>query len=87
MQVVMLYHPESDHARGVEEFSHEYQRLGHGEIKLVSLETKEGAQMARLYDLVSYPAVLVATDGGVLLNSWQGDNLPLMNEVAAYKLS
>lgn len=40
--------------------------------------------MARLYDVTSYPAVLATRDSGEMLALWQGDQLPLMNEVAAY---
>lgn len=40
--------------------------------------------MARLYDIVRYPAVLATRDNGEMLALWQGEQLPLMNEVAAY---
>lgn len=87
MDVVILYHPASDHSRVVEDYAREYDKRGHGEIKLTSLETKEGAEMARLYDIVSYPAVLALRDNGELLKNWQGSELPLMQEVASYSHS
>lgn len=52
--------------------------------ELVSVETREGADMARVYDVVQYPAVLVLADDGTLSKYWQGDMLPLMDEVAGY---
>lgn len=40
--------------------------------------------MASLYDVTRYPAVLATREDGELLYLWQGEQLPLMNEVAAY---
>lgn len=83
----MLYHPNSDHARAVEEFAHDFQKAETGRsIELISLDTKDGASMANLYDITQYPAVLAMADDGRLLNFWSGQ-LPLMNEVAAYSSS
>ena len=84
MKLFILYHPESESARKVEEFSHNFRRQTGEEVQFVSLETRDGSDLARLYDIVSYPAVLVRRDSGELLNSWQGDSLPLINEVAGY---
>jgi hypothetical protein len=85
MQVVVLYRPNSDHQRKVEEFTHDFSRL-HPDagINLVSLDTVEGAQKARVYGIIQYPAVLAMTNDGQLLKNWEGEQLPLMNEVAYY---
>lgn len=40
--------------------------------------------MARLYDVVQYPALLAIEGNGGLAQYWQGDVLPLMDEVAGY---
>lgn len=85
MKVLILYRPESEHARAVDEFTHEFERRHVGKkVELINLSTREGAAMASLYDIVRYPAILATTDDGQLLNFWQGEQLPLMNEVAAY---
>ncbi len=83
MRVAILYHPVSDHARKVEEFVHDYERLTSHTVELISLETKEGASTAKTYDIVNYPAILVMREGGELLQHWQGSELPLIREVAA----
>lgn len=84
MKIVILYHPNSDHARKIEDyardFSHQY---GH-KLDLISLETTQGAEKARTYDIVRYPAVMAMSDSGELLKAWQGPVLPLMNEVSFY---
>jgi hypothetical protein len=85
MRVIALYQPNSEYARIVEEYVHDFTH-GHPERKcsLVSLDTREGADMARLYDIVQYPAILALSDKGELLKDWQGSMLPLSNEVAFY---
>lgn len=86
MKVCILYHPQSDHARRVEEYANDFQRIKGKQIELLSLETREGAELATLYDIVRYPAVIARRDNGELLKHWEGDELPLMDEVAAYSI-
>ena len=88
MRIVILYHPQSDHAGKVEDYAHEYHmRHQDREIEKISLETKEGWEMAKLYDAVRYPAVLALADDGELQGMWQGDMLPLMGELDSYMAS
>ena len=84
MKAVILYHPESEAARGVEEYVRDFEIRTGNTIELASLETKEGANLAALYDIVRYPALLVQQDNGDLVKFWQDERLPLMNEVAGY---
>jgi cyanophycinase-like exopeptidase len=84
MKIVVLYHAKSDHARAVEEYQTTFERIRSKKIELLDLETREGANMAQLYDIVQYPAVLALSGSGQLLKEWQGEHLPLMDEVAAY---
>lgn len=85
MKVVILYRPASEHATSIEGFAEDFIRV-HADrhLELVSVDTRDGASLATLYDVVSYPAVLALGDDGQLLQYWQGDNLPLMNELAYY---
>ncbi len=84
MRAVILYHPKSEFARQVEEFARDFESTRGKTIELLSLETKEGSDMASLYGIVSYPALLVARDDGQLAKVWQSEHLPLMDEVAGY---
>jgi hypothetical protein len=84
MKVCILYHPDSEYARPVEEFAHEFQRQHNSKLELVSIQTREGAAMASLYDIMRYPAVMALRDDGQVLQLWEGEHLPLMSEVAAY---
>lgn len=84
MKVVILYRPNSEWTRTVEEYVHDFDRQRGKKVELVSLDTREGADMARLYDITAYPAVIALRDSGEMMANWQGEKLPLMNEVAAY---
>ncbi len=84
MKISILYHPASEFARAVESYARDFERQKGAAIELISLETREGAELATLYDIVQYPAVLARRDSGELLKHWEGDPLPLMNEVAGY---
>lgn len=84
MKVVILYHPKSDHARTVEEYAHEFARQNGQSLELVSLESRDGAATASMYDIVRYPAILAINEQSELQKMWQGPVMPLMNEVAFY---
>lgn len=86
MKLLVLYRPNSEHATEVETYAREFQRryeVGR-KLELVSLNTRDGAATASLYDVVSYPAIMVLGDNGSLINLWQGMPLPLMDDVAGY---
>lgn len=84
MKVVVLYRPNTDYARSAEDFAREFERRSwNKKVQLLSLDTRDGAALASLYDVVRYPAILAVRDDGQLQQMWQGDPLPLLNEVAA----
>lgn len=85
MRVVVLYRERSEHARQVEEFIHDFERWHPGtKLNVESLDTRDGAATASLYDISLRPAILALRDDGQLIQSWGGDRLPLMNDVAYY---
>ncbi len=85
MKVVILYRPDSEGARIVEDFAHEFaRRYEDRKLELVSVDTRDGSATATLYDVMKCPAVLALTDDGQVLHEWQGDSMPLLNEVSYY---
>jgi hypothetical protein len=85
MKLLILYRPNSEHDRMVEEFIHNYQtRHQTDHLEVLSLDTREGSATAELYDVVDYPAILVLQTDGYAQKIWQGSQLPLMEEVAGY---
>lgn len=86
MKLLILYRPNSEHARDIEEFVREFSRRFESgkKIELLSMDTRDGVAEASLYDIFSFPAILALADNGSILNSWVGLPLPLMNDVAGY---
>jgi hypothetical protein len=85
MKILILYRPNSEHGRTVDEFVREFQsRNASNPLELLSIDTREGSAMASLYDVMQYPAILVVKGDGYLQKCWMGDSLPLIDEVSAY---
>jgi len=85
MRTVILYHPKSEYAGLAEDYKRDYERRHYGQdIEMISLEEVEGAEMAKTYDIVRYPAILAVKDDGSLLKLWQDLPWPPLDEVAAY---
>lgn len=88
MKIVVLYRPNSEHGRDVESFAREYQtRHKSGKLEMLSVDTRDGSATASLYDIMSYPAILALRNDGSVLKVWEGDMLPLMDEVTFYAYS
>lgn len=66
------------------ELNHELRQRYADELELISMDTAEGDQLAQLYDVWSFPAVLAVDSEGKLHKSWTESKLPLINEVAYY---
>jgi hypothetical protein len=88
MKLVILYRPQSEHATAVQTFLRDFKYQHEAsKIELVDADTREGIATASLYDLMTLPAVLALRDDGSALQVWQGEMLPLMDEVASYVVS
>jgi hypothetical protein len=85
MKVVILYRPISEHARSIETFIRDFQRRNPTiTVEILNIDEREGIAQAIIYDIMRYPAILAVAGDGRLLNMWQGAEIPLMDEVAAY---
>lgn len=85
MKVLILYRPDSEHGRSVEEFIHDFQRQhGSHHLEILNIDSRDGIATASLYDIMQYPAILVIQNDGMIQKIWEGDALPLMDEVASY---
>lgn len=85
MKVLVLYRPNSERSSEVESFVRDMQRMHDPgkKLELVSIDTRDGAATASLYDILQFPAIIVLGDDGSMINSWIG-SLPLMDELAGY---
>lgn len=85
MKVLVLYRPNSEHGRVVEEFVHNFQsRLQGYRIEVLNIDSRDGSATASLYDVMQYPAILVLQNDGYLHKMWIGEQIPLIDEVAGY---
>ena len=84
MQISVLYRQQSDHARPVKEFmemvKRKYPDLG---VEELELDSRTGSEKAAMYGVVAYPAVMVLSEDGSVRGLWEGQPLPLIDEVAA----
>lgn len=88
MKVLVLYRPESEHGRIIEEFIHEFKRReAQAHIEVLNIDSRDGSATASLYDVMQYPAILVLANDGYLQKSWVGEEMPLLDEVTAYARS
>lgn len=85
MRTVILYHPNQEFAGMCEDFKRDFEnRHPDRQIELVSLDTVAGAELAKLYDIVRYPAIAVIGPDGSLQKVWQDQPWPLIDEVFSY---
>ena len=84
MKVFILYHPNSEHDTAVNQYLREVERVTGHKLEAVSVDTPEGADRAKLYDVVKYPAVVAVQHTGELLQLWQDEMLPTISEVSNY---
>lgn len=88
MKIIILYHPNSDHGRTIDEYVHEFvARNPEVSLEATSVDTREGANIATLYGVMQYPSMLALRDDGSVAKSWEGLPLPLMNEVAYFTIA
>ena len=84
MKVTIVYKPESEHARTVEEYLRDFSKQTGRELDTLNPDTQEGADICRVYDIVEYPTIVAVSDEGQLQNSWRGLPLPTISEVSYY---
>ncbi|RYF28499.1 MAG: hypothetical protein EOO17_04740 [Chloroflexi bacterium] len=84
MKVVIVCRQQSETAREVSEYLREFHRRTGQQLPTIDPDTREGADLCRLYDIVEYPTVVATDDNGIMLNMWRGTPLPTMNEVSYY---
>lgn len=90
MKVLVLYRPRSEHGRSVEAFIRDFKYqhdLDAAHLEVKDIDTRDGGATASLYDIFQYPAILILADDGSLIKSWEGENLPLMDELVGYIFS
>jgi len=81
MKLCILYHADSEFARPVDEFEKNCRLETTIPIEKLNVDSPEGAATAALYDIMTYPAILVLRDDGQLFKGWQGPSFPPVSDV------
>lgn len=84
MKTIVVYKADSEHARAVETFMHDFAKQTGKILDTLDPESREGADLCRTYDIVEYPTVVSLDDNGVMQTMWRGVPLPTISEVSYY---
>lgn len=84
MPLKIIYRQNSEHDTQVNSYLRDFRTRTGKDIELVNVDTPEGTELARLYDIVSYPCVIAVAHDGSILNKWQDESLPLIDELSYY---
>lgn len=88
MTITIIYRSDSEMYRPVQEFIELSRRKYPGkEIEEIELDTREGAELASIYNIDTYPGIVVKSDTGSVLATWKGLPLPLIDEVVSATLA
>ncbi len=83
MNVYFFYRPNTESDAAITTFLKLLDDRQRAKVKLVDVDTREGDDLGRLYSIMSYPSVLIASEDGRQVKFWHG-RLPLVEDVAFY---
>lgn len=84
MRVVVLYREQTDYARTVLDFLHDFERQTGHVLETIDPDSAEGMLFCDTYGVVDYPTIIATSDDGVMQNTWNGLPLPTISEVSYY---
>lgn len=85
MKAVILYKPNSELETSVNEYTREFGRETGKAIALVDSDSAQGVEIAKLYDILQFPAIVVFRDDGSFIQAWtERDKWPTISELSFY---
>lgn len=85
MKAVILYKPNSESESSVQSYVREFARETGKTIALVDSDSIQGAEIAKLYDIVQFPSIVVFRDDGSYIESWiDREKWPTISELSFY---
>lgn len=88
MKVVVLFRPNGEQARSVNDYIREVtSRYPELIIESIDVDSLKGEKVAQLYDIQRYPAVIVLQEDGSMSKMWQGEEFPLIDEVVSFAIA
>jgi len=65
---------------------HDFKARNSRDLETMDIDSRDGAEMAKLYGVTQYPAIIAMASDGQMQKMWQGLPLPLINEISFYSL-
>ncbi len=84
MKTLLFYRPNSEHETQVLSYLRDFQQRTGKELPTVDVDSREGIDLCRLYDVIKYPTIVAVDNDGRELQRWDGDMLPQISEVSYY---
>lgn len=84
MRIVVLYRDQTDYARTVIDFLHDFSHQTGHDLETLDPDSAEGMLFCDTYGIVDYPTIIATSDDGVMQNTWNGLPLPTISEVSYY---
>ncbi|MCY4010535.1 MAG: hypothetical protein OXF30_00485 [Candidatus Saccharibacteria bacterium] len=82
MKIYLFYRPQVGMDLAIDTFLKLLDRHK-SKLQVINVDSRQGDQLSRLYDLMDYPSVVVVRDDGVQVESWQG-KLPYLEDLNPY---
>lgn len=84
MKGYIFYRPNTEHERKALDYIRDFAMQTGKTLPAINPDTRHGAEMAALYGIMEYPAILTINDQGILQNLWIGSQLPSFSELSYY---
>jgi hypothetical protein len=84
VKVVAIFKPETDYARTVTDFLHDFKAQTGHDLEIIDPESPAGVDFCKAYDILQFPTLVAMADDGTLQTQWQGLPLPTISEVSYY---
>ena len=84
MRVVVVYRDNTDYARTVTDYLHDFMHQTGHELEIIDPDTPSGSHFCDTYGINDYPTVIALSDGDIMQNMWHGLPLPTISEVSFY---
>ena len=84
MKVVVIAKENTDYARSVSEFLHDFEKQTGRSLGTVNPDSADGMSFCMTYDIVEYPTLIALDDDSRMVQLWRGLPLPTISEVSYY---
>lgn len=85
MKVIILRKLNAETDTQLQGYLRDFEQRTGKQIELMDADSKEGVELAQVYDILQFPAILVREDTGELVQAWSEiDKWPTISELGYY---